>query len=70
VGVPWAGEAQQVIVSIIVANIGLDPAKDISWVAHGPRDPGELLVKGEIDAFLTVPPWARAARARLRARDP
>jgi NitT/TauT family transport system substrate-binding protein len=64
VGVPWAGEAQQVIVSIIVANIGLDPAKDISWVVHGPRDPAELLAKGEIDAFLTVPPWAQELHAR------
>ncbi len=59
VGVPFAGEAQQVIVSIIVANIGLDPAKDINWVVHGPRDPKELFDKGEIDAFLTVPPWAQ-----------
>src|SRR5271166_3505038 len=64
VGVPFAGEAQQIIVSIVVANIGLDPAKDINWVVHGPRDPKELLDKGEIDAFLTVPPWAQELHAR------
>ncbi|HEX4596139.1 MAG TPA: ABC transporter substrate-binding protein [Bryobacteraceae bacterium] len=64
VGIPWAGEAQQVIVSIIVANIGLDPARDIDWVVHGPRDPKELLDRGEIDAFLTVPPWAQELHAR------
>lgn len=64
VGVPWAGEAQQVIVSIIVASVGLEPTKDINWVVHGPRDPAELLAKGEIDAFLTVPPWAQELHAR------
>jgi NitT/TauT family transport system substrate-binding protein len=63
VGVPFAGEAQQVIVSIIVASVGLDPAKDIDWVVHGPRDPKELLDQGEIDAFLTVPPWAQELHA-------
>ena len=56
VGLPWAGAAPKVIVSVIVANVGLDPAKDINWVVHGPRNPKELLDRGEIDAFLTVPP--------------
>jgi NitT/TauT family transport system substrate-binding protein len=63
VGLPWAGDAQEIIVRIIVANVGLDPAKDINWVIHGPRNPKELLDKGEIDAFLTVPPWAQELRA-------
>ena len=63
VGLPWAGDAQEVIVRIIVANVGLDPAKDINWVIHGPRNPKELLDKGEIDAFLTVPPWAQELHA-------
>jgi NitT/TauT family transport system substrate-binding protein len=64
VGVPWAGEAQQLIVGIIVASIGLDPVKDISWVVYEPRDPAELLAKGEIDALLTVPPRAQELHAR------
>jgi NitT/TauT family transport system substrate-binding protein len=64
VGVLRAGEAQQVIVSIIVASVGLDPVKDIDWVVHGPRDPTELLAKGEIDAFLAIPPWAQELHSR------
>jgi NitT/TauT family transport system substrate-binding protein len=63
VGLPWAGDAQEVIVSIIFANVGLDPARDIDWVVHGPRNPKDLLDKGEIDAFLTVPPWAQELHA-------
>jgi hypothetical protein len=42
---PGDQQAQQAIVSIIVANVGLDPAKDINWVDHGPRNPKELLDK-------------------------
>src|ERR1700729_3691845 len=41
-----------VLVNLSAANVGLDPAKDINWVAHGARDPMELFANGEIDAFL------------------
>ena len=61
---PWAGEAQQVIVSVIVASVGLDPVKDIDWVVHAPPDAAQRLDKGEIDAFLAVPPWAQELHAR------
>jgi NitT/TauT family transport system substrate-binding protein len=63
VGVPAARYLQQIIVSIVAASVGLDPAKDIDWVFHGPRDPKELFDKGEIDAFLTLPPWAQELHA-------
>src|ERR1700688_79201 len=43
VGVSFSGSGEHyVLVSIIAANVGLDPAKDINWVAHGARDPMEL----------------------------
>jgi NitT/TauT family transport system substrate-binding protein len=47
------------MLSIIAANVGLDPAKDINWVALGSRDPTELFSNNEIDAFMTFPPWAQ-----------
>jgi NitT/TauT family transport system substrate-binding protein len=55
VGVPTDRYKQQILVSIIAAGVGLNPAKDIDWVVYGSRDPKELFDKGEIDAFLTVP---------------
>jgi NitT/TauT family transport system substrate-binding protein len=64
VGFPTARLSQDIMVSIIAASVGLDPAKDINWVALGPHDPKELFDKGEIDAFLTIPPWAQELRAR------
>lgn len=64
VGVRGIGWGEYVLVAIIAANVGLDPAKDIDWVAHGPRNSTELFVKGEIDAFLTSPPYVQEMHAR------
>jgi NitT/TauT family transport system substrate-binding protein len=52
-----------VLLSIIAASVGLDPAKDINWVALGPRDQPASFVGGEIDAFIMFPPWAQELRA-------
>jgi NitT/TauT family transport system substrate-binding protein len=64
VGVRAAGSGEHVLLGIIAANVGLDPAKDINWIYHGPRDQKELFAAGEIDAFLTLPPWAQELHAR------
>jgi NitT/TauT family transport system substrate-binding protein len=58
------GNGTYVMLSVIAASIGLDPAKDINWVDVGPHDPKELFSAGEIDAFMTYPPWAQELRAR------
>jgi NitT/TauT family transport system substrate-binding protein len=58
------GRTDYVIDSIIAASVGLDPAKDINWIAHGPRDQKELFANGEIDAFLSWPPWVQELHAR------
>jgi NitT/TauT family transport system substrate-binding protein len=64
VGVRAVGSGEHVLLSIIAANVGLDPANDINWIYHGPRDQKELFAAGEIDAFLTLPPWAQELHAR------
>jgi NitT/TauT family transport system substrate-binding protein len=64
VGVRGVGAGDHMLVSMIAANVGLDPDKDIHWVAHGPRDQKELFVAGEIDAFVTAPPFAQELHAR------
>ena len=64
VGVSWVGNGDYFMLSVIAASVGLDPAKDINWVALGPRDPKEIFADDAIDAFLTYPPWAQELRAR------
>jgi NitT/TauT family transport system substrate-binding protein len=63
VGVRAVGSGEHVLLSTVAANVGLDPANDINWIYHGPRDQKELFTAGEIDAFLTLPPWAQELRA-------
>src|SRR3954453_730769 len=54
----------EVLVRIMVALVGLDPAKDIRWVSSLSRGPMDLFVEGKIDAFLAAPPDLQEVRAR------
>jgi NitT/TauT family transport system substrate-binding protein len=64
VGVGQRGGVGHIHVSMILANVGLDPAKDVYWVFRKDPDRVELLAAGEIDAILAAPPWAQELRAR------
>jgi NitT/TauT family transport system substrate-binding protein len=64
VGVRLIGGGDHVMLSVIAANVGVDPAKDINWVALGARDVKDLFTDDAIDAYLTFPPWAQELRAR------
>ncbi len=59
----FGGSGDYVMLKIIAASVGLDPAKDINWVVFGAGDPKAFLTDEKIDAFMTVPPWAQEARA-------
>jgi NitT/TauT family transport system substrate-binding protein len=64
VGVPYWGSTPQVLVTLMAALVGLDPAKDISWVADPAGKPIEQFIEGKIDAVLGVPPQPQDLRAR------
>ena len=51
---------------LMAAQVGLDSAKDIDWVASTDPavDPLELFAQGQIDAFLGFPPHPQELRAR------
>jgi NitT/TauT family transport system substrate-binding protein len=54
------------LLKLIAAQVGLEPAKDIDWVSS--TDPAhsslELFTQGKIDAFLGFPPHPQELRAR------
>jgi NitT/TauT family transport system substrate-binding protein len=56
---PW-------LLSVIAAQVGLDPAKDINWVSSTDPavNPLELFAQGKIEAFLGTPPHPQELRAR------
>jgi NitT/TauT family transport system substrate-binding protein len=59
-----AGDQRHELVAIMAAHVGLDPGKDINWVADPSVKPMQLFVEGEIDAFLGFPPEPQELRAR------
>jgi len=54
------------LLTVVAAEVGLDPAKDIEWVTSAdPKvKPLELFADGKIDAFLGFPPEPQDLRAR------
>ena len=65
VGVPaLGGSPWHAFLSVMAAQVGLDPAKDINWVTSQSPKPSELFAEGKIDAFLGFPPEPQNLRAR------
>jgi NitT/TauT family transport system substrate-binding protein len=65
VGVPaLGGSPWHAFLSVMAAQVGLDPAKDIDWVTSRSPKPADLFAAGKIDAFLGFPPEPQDLRAR------
>jgi NitT/TauT family transport system substrate-binding protein len=61
----WAIEGpEHVFLSSMLAYVGLDPRKDVTWVTHPKATSIELLRQGKIDAFMGFPPEPQELRAR------
>ncbi|HEY7648724.1 MAG TPA: ABC transporter substrate-binding protein [Methylomirabilota bacterium] len=58
------GGSEYVFLASMAAYVGLDPRKDINFVAHPVPESIELLAAGKIDAFLGFPPIPQELRAR------
>jgi NitT/TauT family transport system substrate-binding protein len=68
VGVQGMGSLGNTLVLMMAAQVGLDPDKDIHWVADPAVKPIELFIQGKIDAFLAFPPEPQDLRARHTGR--
>jgi len=64
VGIQAVGSPEHLFLSVIVANVGIDPNAQIDWVTSGPVRPKQLFIDGQIDAFLGFPPEPQEVRAR------
>ena len=64
VAVTQLGLTQHVFLASMVAYVGLDPRKDINFVAHPPSEAKRLLAEGKIDAYLGFPPDPQELRAK------
>jgi NitT/TauT family transport system substrate-binding protein len=64
IGRQGLGSNSAVLLTLMAAEVGLDPAKDINWVTDPALKPIELFIDGKIDAFLGFPPEPQELRAR------
>jgi NitT/TauT family transport system substrate-binding protein len=63
VGIQELRSTPDVLLTVIAALIGLDPASDIRWVTDPSAKPMQLFVDRKIDAFLGFPPEPQELRA-------
>ena len=75
VGVDFLGSSPHLYLSVMLAQIGLDPKSDIDWVANpiesvASAETGSLhrFIDGEVDAFLGFPPEPQELRSRKVGR--
>src|SRR5215471_8652669 len=64
VGVEALGSSPHLFISVMAANVGLDPKKDIHWITDPAAQPSKLFVDGMVDAFHGTPPQPQELRAR------
>jgi NitT/TauT family transport system substrate-binding protein len=65
----YRGGGSHLFLTIMVAQVGLDPHQDIAWVIPGPTGtPKQLFVDRQVDAFLGFPPEPQELRARKIGR--
>jgi NitT/TauT family transport system substrate-binding protein len=64
VGIQALGSNYHALLTLMAAQIGLDPVNDIHWVMDPSVKPIERFVDGKIDAFLGFPPEPQDLRAR------
>jgi NitT/TauT family transport system substrate-binding protein len=58
------GGGSHLLLTIMVAQVGLDPHQDIEWVTTPTGTPMQLFADGQVDAFLGFPTEPQELRAR------
>ncbi len=62
------GSSQHVFLSIMLANVGVHPKRDVRWVTRPSSEHLELLATGKVDAVLAFAPWPQEFRERKIGR--
>lgn len=68
VAVNAMGSSQHVFLSSMLANVGIDPRREVRWVTHPSPKHIELLGAGKVDAVLAFAPWPQEFRERKIGR--
>ena len=64
VAITELGQPAHVFLSSMLAHVGLDPNKDVTFAEHPAAEGKRLLAEGKVDAYLGFPPDPQELRAR------
>jgi NitT/TauT family transport system substrate-binding protein len=64
ISVQALGSSQHVFLATMLAYVGLDANKDVTWVTNASPESMRLLADGKVDAFLGFPPDPQELRAK------
>jgi NitT/TauT family transport system substrate-binding protein len=64
VGITFLGSPGHLFLAAMAAHVGIDPGKDLQWVASGKPKAMDLFTSGQVDAFLGFPPDTQELRAQ------
>jgi len=68
IAVVAVGGPDHAFIVSMLAHVGLDPRKDVEWVAVPPAEMPKQFAEGRVDAILGVPPVPQDLRARSIGR--
>jgi NitT/TauT family transport system substrate-binding protein len=68
VAVPELGSPHHLFVAAMASHVGVDPKRDINFVAHPVSDSIELLAGGKVDALMGFPPVPQELRDKRIGR--
>jgi len=68
VGITYLGSPAHLFLAAMAAHVGIDPGKDLHWVASGKPVAIDLFTSGQVDAFLGFPPEPQELRAQKIGR--
>ena len=64
VAIPGLHSGRHLMLSTILAHVGLDPRKDVEWVTYPAAESMQLLAEGKVDAYMGFPPEPQELRAK------
>jgi NitT/TauT family transport system substrate-binding protein len=68
IAIPGLHTGRHLLISVILAHVGIDPGKEVTWVTLKAPEAIQLLADGKVDAFLGFPPEPQELRARKIGR--
>jgi len=64
VAIPGLHTGRHLMMSTLLAHVGLDPRRDVEWVTYPAAESMRLLADGRVDAYMGFPPEPQELRAR------